>query len=214
MRAFEPEPGETRSGGRPWTAFKVFRDLGPQRRLKAVAAVIYNRVDGEPKPHQYVQVRKWSAEFDWQARAQAFDDWQSLIGREAIEEHLRSKAAEFVERQQRLREILLRNAEIAADQARKMLEWPLTEQRVVNAEDGGEVTYVFMPAGWSKATARSMFELAASAVTDAWTTARPGEEEDELAEFDYSQMTEGELQTFLELWEKVTVAPRRRPRDG
>jgi hypothetical protein len=34
--------------------------------------------------------------------------------------------------------------------------------------------------------------------------------EDDLAEFDYSQMSKDELSNFVELWRKVAVVPRRR----
>jgi hypothetical protein len=202
MRAFEPQPKES---SKAFWAFKIYRDLGPERSLVKACESYYGSTAN------LAQIKVWSSKFDWVDRARAYDDWLTLHAQAAIEEFQQTKAAEFAERQMALREKLLSNAELAADQAAKMLAWPLSEQRVLRESDeGGGVTYIFMPAGWNKGTARTYQDMAASAVVGSWTTARPEEGERE-TEYDFSSWTEEELETYLELSEKLSV--RKRPRD-
>ena len=106
------------------------------------------------------------------------------------------------------REKLLANAEAAADQAAKILAWPLSSQKAVRVdEDGNVVSYVFLPAGWSKSTAKTLQDMAAGAVVGSWTTAKPDEDEGE-TEYDFSEWTEDELTTYLQLSEKLSVSKR------
>ena len=201
MRAFEPQPGES---SKAFSAFKVYRDSGPNRSLAKTAETYY----GSRK--NLAQIGVWSSKFEWVDRARAYDDWLTMRDRAIIEEHEQAKAVEFAERQIALKEKLLSNAEKAADQAEKMLEWPLTEQRVTREEeDGSEVTYIFIPARWNKETARRLHDMAATAVVGEWTrkeeTAETGEE------FDFSVLTDQELTTYVELSEKLRM--RQRPSD-
>jgi hypothetical protein len=201
MRAFEPQPKES---SKAFTAFKIYRDLGAERSLVKACESYYGTRSN------LAQIKVWSRKFDWVDRARAYDDWLTLHAQAAIEEFQQTKAAEFAERQMALREKLLSNAEAAADQAAKMLAWPLSEQRVLReGDEDGEITYIFMPAGWNKGTARAYQDMAAGAVIGSWTTARPDEGERE-TEYDFSSWSEDELQTYLELSEKLSV--RRRPR--
>src|SRR5918997_6750746 len=135
MRAWEPQQGELRGGGKAWGAFCVFRDLGPQRTLRKAAAVFYGRPDGEPKPHQYDQLKRWSAKFDWQERARSLDARDEMVRRVAIEAHLQAQAADRASRETRIHEKLLEVREQAADQALAIARWPLSEQRVMREAD-------------------------------------------------------------------------------
>lgn len=133
----------------------------------------------------------------------AWDDWQEMIARHAIEEHERGKAQDYAGRLSRIREGMLENSEIAVQQERKMLDWPLTEQRVVNQDD--EVTYIFMPAGWNKSTVAAMRALAAGALTGSWSAP---EDLDTATSFD--DLTDHEMATFIELAEKLGTRPEDR----
>jgi hypothetical protein len=131
--------------------------------------------------------------------------------RAVLEEHLDTKAVQFAERQLALRQKMLDISERAADQAEKMLEWPLTEQKIFRegaGDDGEDVTMIFKPAGWSKATIGQMVNIAASGVAGSWATKAP-EQEDE-AEYDFSDFTEEELATYIELSDKLGVGRRAR----
>jgi len=202
MRAFEPQPKES---SKAFAAFKCYRDAGPQRSLVRACESYYGSTAN------LAQIKVWSSKFDWVARARSYDDWLTMHAQAAIEEFQQTKAAEFAERQMALREKLLANAEKAADQAARILDWPLTSQKVIREdEDGNEITYLFLPSKWSKSTAKTFQDMAATAVVGSWTTARPDEGEREI-EYDFSSWSEEELQTYLELSEKLSL--RKRPRD-
>ena len=200
MRAFEPQPTES---SKAFSAFKVYRDSGPNRSLAKTAETYY----GSRK--NLAQIGVWSSKFEWVDRARAYDDWLTMRDRAVIEEHEQSKAVEFAQRQMALREKLLSNAELAAEQAEKMLTWPLTEQRVLReSEDGTEVTYIFVPARWTKETARRLQEMAANALVGAWMSK---EVEETGEEYDFSGLSDEELNTYIMLSGKVGM--RQRPSD-
>jgi hypothetical protein len=196
--------GELRGQGKPWRAFKIYRDLGSQRSLRAAAGIFYGRGEEGPTQSQYDQFKRWSARFDWSERIASFEAWLSMYQREAVEEHLRAKAQDHAQREVALREKTLRLRELAADQAEKMLAWPLVEQRVLRKnEDGVPVELHFFPAAWSKNTAVALYGLAMR------SPARPEDDEAELAELDLSEFSEEELTEYLRLSDKLGVARRR-----
>jgi hypothetical protein len=202
MRAFEPQPKES---SKAFSAFKIYRDLGPERSLVKACKSYYGSAAN------LAQIKVWSSRHDWVTRARAYDDWLTMHAQAAIEEFQETKAAEFAQRQMALREKLLSNAEAAADQAATMLAWPLSQQKVLRADDeGGEITYIVMPSGWSKGTARTYQDIAAGGVIGSWTAARTGEDEAE-AEYDFSGWSEEELQQYLYLSEKLSRKPAREP---
>ncbi len=142
MRAWEPEPGELRSGGKPWEAFKVYRDLGPVRTLRAVAEALY----GERSKYGKRTVEKWSSKFDWVERARAFDNWLEMRDRAAVEAHINERAADYAARREELRLLNFKNEERAAEQVSRVIEQiektPLVRSRTVRVEDGRAVEYV------------------------------------------------------------------------
>lgn len=199
MRAFERQPGES---SKAYSAFCTYRDLGPERSLVKASESYYGSTAN------LAQVKVWSSRFDWVDRARTYDDWQELIGRQAIQEHLESRAEDFAARQAKIREGLLENAELAAEQAKKMLEWPLTEQRVVREdEDGEQVIYQFFPAGWSKGTINSLQNLAAAAVTGSWSSTDPREPTEHEFVRALDALTEDEMQLMIDLNEKMGLRP-------
>lgn len=202
MRAWEPEQGELKKGAKAWSAFKVYRDAGPHRTLKMAAAAYFGVSEADLTASQYGQVRRWSSRFDWIERAQGFDDWLTMRRQSIIEEHEDTKSAEFADRQLKLRERLLNVAEQLADGAEKMASWPLTEQKVVREGDDGEPqTLIFVPAGWSKSTAVQYYNAAAAAVGGSWTKA--GIEEESGQEWDFSELTEEEMEAYIQASEKI-----------
>jgi hypothetical protein len=195
MLAWERRDDES---SKAFAAFSLYRDLGPARSLRAVAEALY----GVRARYGVRTVEKWSSRFDWQDRVRALDARDEMIRRVAIEEHLKTKAADFAERQVRLRERWLTNAEKAAAQAEKMLEWPMSEQRMIREEDGEEVTYVFVPAGWSKATARTLQDMSVSAASGAVGAVGENGQEDYAALFNFDVLTDEELETLKSIYEK------------
>jgi hypothetical protein len=205
MRAWEPQDGELRGGGKAWRAFCTFRDLGPQRTLRQAATVFYGHRDREPKPHQYDQMKRWSAKFDWQERARSLDARDEMVRRVAIEAHLQAQAADRASREAKITERILQIREAACEQSAKMLAWPLAEQRVVRDEGGEDITYVFTPARWTKSTAIQLAQLAGSIIG-----AGAHDEGDE-AEWDFSDLSEAELEAYLAIDQKIRVQGRKRP---
>lgn len=188
MRAFERQEGES---SKAYSAFCVYRDLGPQRSLVLASESYYGSTAN------LAQIGVWSSKFDWVDRVRSYDDWQEMIGRQAIQEHLESKAEDFAARQVRIREGLMEAAELSIGQVKKMLDWPLSRQTVTN-DDG--VTYVFEPAGWSKATAVQLANLAASALTGTWASNDPTDA-DLITNVD--NLTDEELDDYVRLAEKL-----------
>ena len=74
VKMWDRQPGE---GRRAYEAFCIFRDMGPERKYIKVA---------EKLRKSCTLVRKWSSQFNWQARADAWDA--------SITEEARRKAAE------------------------------------------------------------------------------------------------------------------------
>lgn len=139
MRAFERQPKESLKA---FEAFKAYRDLGPSRSLAKASEAYY----GDTR--NLAQTGVWSRRFSWVERVQAFDDWQEMIRNDAIEEHERSKATEYAERQSALREQRLAYAEKIAGQIGEMVSWPLAKEETT--EDGK--TTIIRPVRWSKTT--------------------------------------------------------------
>ncbi len=206
MLAWEQRPDES---DKAWSAFRLFRDPGLSRTLRQAAAAYYlGTPDALPTEGQVSNVKKWSARYDWTGRVRALEARDEMIRREGIEAHMRTKAHEFGERQAALLERMLGLAEKAADQAEQMLGWPLVEQRMMReGEHGEDQTIVVMPAKWSKATAKTMYELMASAATGRWT-AGVVENLDEEIEYDFSALSLDEERTLLALMERVGIKPK------
>ena len=91
-QAFEQQPRES---ARAFEAFSVYLNLGPGRSLAVVAQKL-------AKSKQLL--KRWSAKFDWPGRVQAQAAYLATVEREATEALARGKAAEWVKRQQSLRE--------------------------------------------------------------------------------------------------------------
>jgi hypothetical protein len=91
-QAFEQQPKE---GARAFEAFSVYLNLGPGRSLAAVAQKL-------AKSKQLL--KRWSAKFDWPGRVQAQAAYLATVEREATEALARGKSAEWLKRQQEVRE--------------------------------------------------------------------------------------------------------------
>lgn len=196
MRAFEQQPGES---AKAFAAYKAYRDLGAGRTLKTAAAAFYG-VE-EATESQHTQLRRWSSRFDWRARVQAYEDWLEMHRLSAIEEHEASKAGELAQRHLALKEKLLENAELFAEQANKMLQWPLSDQRVIRGEGENEGdTHIFMPAKWGKDTAARYQATVANYLG-------AEKELEDVGEYDFSDLTDEELAAYVEIVEKMGLKP-------
>jgi hypothetical protein len=193
MLAWERQENES---ARAFEAFAVYRDLGAQRSIAKVAEIL-----GKSR----ALLERWSTKHDWVARCQALEARDEMLRREAIEAHLQAKAKDYAEREAALREQALEIREVAAEQALRMLQWPLTEQRAVQEdEEGRPVQLVFVPARWTKSTAKSLYDMAIG-------HQQLEEDEEDEDHFDFSELSTDELRTLVELSSKIQV---RRPGSG
>lgn len=147
MRWWERQPGEREI---PYRAFATFRDLGPGRTLREVAALLYGEGYREGAKRVPGRIKTWSSDNDWVARAAGYDEWLELVNRQAIEDHLRSRSSELERRREELRLANFENEERAAVQVRRLIEHvessPLVTERTVREdEDGREVAVVIEP---------------------------------------------------------------------
>ncbi len=195
MLAWERQQEES---DKAYAAFATYRDLGPERSLRAVAEAIY----GVRAKHGKRTVEKWSSRHGWVDRVTALEARDEMLRREAVERHMRSKAHDFASRQAALLERMLGQAEKAADNADEMLEWPLAEQRILKeGEVGEDVTVIVMPARWTKATVKTLYDVMGSAATGRWTAGFEEVESD--LEYDFSNLTLEEHRTLLSIQDKI-----------
>jgi hypothetical protein len=89
---FEQQPNESQKA---FAAFSLYLGLGPQRSLAAV---------GRKLCKSKVVIERWSSKFDWPARVNAHSAHMALVEREATEALARSKAVDWVKRQEEHRE--------------------------------------------------------------------------------------------------------------
>ena len=189
MRLYDREPDES---AKAFAAWSVYRDLGPQRSLQSASELYYGHA-GNVR-----QFQRWSKRFGWRDRSKAYDLEREALRREAVQEYLRSEVEDYAAREARIQRGLLEVREVALEQAKAMLKWPLTEQRIVyEDEDGEERTVIAMPAGWTKATIVGLAQLAAGLRTPSY-----GPENID-ADIDLSSVSEEDLQAWLRLDAKI-----------
>jgi len=137
-------------------AYKLYRDTGTGRLIKAVWEQLY----GLQRGYSRRTVDGWSAKFRWRERAASKDVYINSIKQKAIADHAQEKGYQMAERQERLQEGRLEAREMALDQVKRMLRFPLTEEVAKRQTEDGETTIVIRPAGWNKNTVRSMYAVA------------------------------------------------------
>jgi hypothetical protein len=89
---FEQQPRES---DKAFAAFSLYLSLGAERSTRAV---------GEQLGKSEGLIERWSAKFDWRSRVAAHAAHLAIVEREAIETVARGKAAEWANRETKLRE--------------------------------------------------------------------------------------------------------------
>ncbi len=105
---FEQQPRES---AKAFAAFSLYLSLGPERSLAGVAQKL-------AKSEQLL--KRWSAKFGWADRVQAHGAHLAIVEREATEMMARSKAADWLKREETLRET----------------EWEMHEKAIAAAKRG------------------------------------------------------------------------------
>lgn len=127
-----------------FAAFQVYVELGAERSLGMV---------GQRLGKSKAICERWSAQWEWVARATAYDNHLSRIRQAATEAAVEAEARKWEERRSALREQEWTMAERLLERAGKMLEHPLTRTK---GEDGKTL----VPAGWRQVDVAAMVEMA------------------------------------------------------
>ena len=115
---FDQLPHES---AKAFAAFRAYLDLGPERSLAAAGAKV-----GKSK----VMMEKWSRRHDWAGRVGAHSAHLATMERQATEAAVRSKAAEWLDRQTEHREEEWRVRGELLEAAREaMRRWKANEKR-------------------------------------------------------------------------------------
>ena len=131
-------------GERPWAMFTVYRDLPPDRRSLPVV-----RECAESAPSVSL-LKRWSARFDWRARAAAYDVHRDAVRCAAVDDGERDAAVRTEELRERLHAKLaamIDAAETPADLLLLARAWDLAGVRVPEPP-ALPLPVTAPPAGW------------------------------------------------------------------
>jgi hypothetical protein len=152
---WERRPGET---SKSFAAFAVYRDLGPERSLSKVAKRLSKRVE---------QMKRWSRENDWKARADQFDHHIDVeVRREALARATEERRV-WEEMGQHHRVQMIVAAEAMWERANQLLSWPVSEQTVREDKNGRQSSTTISPAKWSLDTVVRLFKFSHSLQSEA-----------------------------------------------
>ena len=130
-----------------YEAAKTYFEMGVERSLEGVGKKLgktRQALDG------------WSTKFNWVERAQAYDDHQDAIRRNALEKAEQKEAEKWAERRLALREQEWELAEKLTDRLQQMLAFPVYQR--ITSEDGKTI---FEPAKWTFRDASRLAEVTA-----------------------------------------------------
>ena len=116
--AFEQQPMES---AKAFAAFTAYLNLGPERSVATV---------GEQLGKSGSLLERWAKRFDWTARVQAHAAHLAAVEREAVEAVARGKSAEWMTRQQELREREWEMHEKCIEAARRGLKAFMEREKV------------------------------------------------------------------------------------
>lgn len=136
----------TNESAKAFAAFKAYRDLGPDRSLKAVGRGL-----GKSK----VMMEKWSRRFEWVARVADWDADQEEKSRKAKDAAMKAESEKWAARQIAVREQDWQMAEQLRERARAILEYPIAKKTTV---DGGATVHIH-PQKFSLGSAAKMIEV-------------------------------------------------------
>jgi transposase len=106
--SFEQQPRES---AKAFAAFSLYLNMGAERSTREVGKKL-GKSEG--------LIERWAAKFDWSSRVAAHSAHLAIVEREAMEAVTRSKAAEWSQREQALRET----------------EWAMHERAIAAAKRG------------------------------------------------------------------------------
>lgn len=154
-KLWERQPGEPLD----WYAkFEHFRALGPQRTVFAAYRSVRAQAHPDANPASFRATsppntwNKAAEQWQWHARAQWWDEHMASQARQAEIDAAQTRAADLARKRDALRGDETDIAEQLLQRARRMLEYPLTRQRLVTSTDanGNAVaTTIVEPVRWN-----------------------------------------------------------------
>jgi hypothetical protein len=153
--------------GPAYTAFLIYRDLGPRRTINAAYA--HHKAQTAPRdlsagPHKAPKApgtwKLWARTHHWDERARAWDAHRSQIEQDARDKALAAAVetaeAEWAARRHHIRERAHGLALKLFEKAEQMLAMPIVRRKT---EDNGQIV-IFEPAKWSFGTVATFLEIA------------------------------------------------------
>lgn len=115
-----------RESGKAFEAFNLYLNMGAKRSTAAV---------GKKLGKSGGLIERWCTKFDWAGRVRAFETHLAIVERQATEVAVRAKAAEWVARDEALREQEWKTREEALEMARESIaRWRKNKKRVGSLE--------------------------------------------------------------------------------
>lgn len=142
LQAFERQPGET---NKAYQAFTIYRDMGTDRTLENVARALGKSA---------TLMERWSATYNWKARAMAFDNYLMNLHLGAETQAIGKKADQWAKRQMEHREEMWALRQQLVDKAKAMLAWPLYETQTTDGKT------IVKPTRWGLADAARIVDTA------------------------------------------------------
>lgn len=132
----EPLPRGARGGRDPWDrmqgeprnayrAFEVYRNMGPKDRGQLAAYRIY--AENPNAVNTSTDYKQWRKKFDWDGRADAWDDEVSRTRRKAQLDGMRLEAMRIGEEQESLNRKYIEAAQASVKKAMEILSMDLSE---------------------------------------------------------------------------------------
>ncbi len=196
MKPWEQHPDES---SKAYEAFRLYAEMGSERSLEKVCQ---NHIKSLPT------VKKWSVQYQWVARARAFDAYLADLELAMMESEFKDRAKKWADRKEALLEREWATGERLMQRAEEMLKLPLLEQ-IVSAD--GQ-TIVIRPVRWSASTILSTIDLGSKLMRLAVgePTQRTESNQTQQARpssVDYGKLSEAELETLLRLLQKASDNP-------
>lgn len=117
---FERQPNES---SKAFEAFRLYRDMGPERSAEAVAKKLGKSRKG---------LDRWSSRFSWVDRARAWDDFLDAKQRAAEAKKLEGEAAKWAARKAEHQNKLWERKVKLEEKLHAMLQFPLAETRTAD----------------------------------------------------------------------------------
>jgi hypothetical protein len=138
-------------GPKSFTAFRAYRDMGPDRTIDDVRKSL-----GRDTGYERL-LYKWSSEFNWVERARAWDNMLEHKAREYAEGFI----PVWEQRRQAALEAMWVFSEKLMARAEAMLSHPIVKEVTMESEDGRTHYTIVRPCGWSWSSVATVVKTAA-----------------------------------------------------